>query len=670
MEALKPGDPGVVGRYRLSARLAQGRLGAVFLGKAKDGGTVAVRLVRPDLASDVKFVERFGRTIAAVREVDGRHLAHVLDADADAKWLVTEYAPGLPLDAALREHGALPEDSVRSLGTALARALVAVHEAKVVHQGLGTGTVMLTQDGPQITDLGLPALLGADAADVFPAPEQATGGSVSAATDVFALAGLLCHAAGVHPYGKGTSAELAQKVLRTNPDLTELPEDLAEVLARCLARRPDARPTAAELVELFDGADASGIAWLPEPLRDAVTTAAHTPPPKAKSKSAAAGAPAKTAAKAPAKAAPAAPANAAKKAPAAAKPEAADAAAVRQAASAPTVEAPERGGDAGPDNDTTPVVAAGVPKQAAAPAAPTVQVRKPEPGKSGSAPSPAAVAAAKATVEAPRRAAVERAAAAAADAEGAEAATVEVAKPAGGAEAAAPTVLAPRRPSPAAPADEDAGPDGDATVEVAPEGAAARAAEASAVETVPAGGPLDQPRLVKPRTAEPAAPEASAAAAAAPAAPAVPAQRADAGPRWSPADVPAAPAATPPANVPAASAAPTELAARPLPYAAYPQAAPVEAAQAPAAQFQAAQAPAAAPPKREASSAVWYAVIVLVGLTSAGLAVFRLLDSDWRGLQNPFMGLVLPGISLVFGLAGIVVLALAVAKRRKTQQSA
>ncbi|WTW94098.1 serine/threonine protein kinase [Streptomycetaceae bacterium NBC_01309] len=638
MEALKPGDPGVVGRYRLSARLAQGRLGAVFLGKAKNGGTVAVRLVRPDLASDTKFVERFGRTIAAVREVDGRHLAHVLDADADAKWLVTEYAPGLPLDAALREHGALPEESVRSLGTALARALVAVHEAKVVHQGLGTGTVMLTQDGPQITDLGLPALLGADAADVFPAPEQATGGSVSAATDVFALAGLLCHAAGVHPYGKGTSAELAQKVLRTNPDLTELPEDLAEVLARCLARRPDARPTAAELVELFDGADASGIAWLPEPLRDAVTTAAHTPPPKAKSKSAAAGTPAKTAAKAPAKAAPSAPAKAAKKAPAAAKSEAAGAAAARQAASAATVEAPERGGAVEPDNDTTPVVAAGsapaagVPKQAAAPAAPTVQVRKPEPEKSGSAPSPEAVAAAKATVEAPRRAAVERAAAAAADAEGAEAATVEVAKPAGGADAAA---------------------------------------EASAVETVLAGRPLDQPRLVKPRTSEPAAPEApAAAAAAAPAAPAVPAQRADAGPRWSPADAPAAPAANPPANAPAASAAPTELAARPLPYAAYPQAAPVQAAQAPAAQYQAAQAPAAAPPKREASSAVWYAVIVLVGLTSAGLAVFRLLDSDWRDLQNPFMGLVLPGISLVFGLAGIVVLALAVAKRRKTQQSA
>ncbi|WP_436774747.1 protein kinase domain-containing protein [Yinghuangia sp. YIM S09857] len=666
MEALKPGDPGVVGRYRLSARLVQGRLGAVFLGKAKDGGTVAVRLVRPDLASDPKFVERFRRTVSAVREVDGLHLAHVLEADAEANWLVTEYAPGLPLDAALREHGALPEESIRSLGTALARALVAVHQAKVVHQGLGTGTVMLTQDGPQITDLGLPALLGADAERVFPAPEQATGGAVSAATDVFALAGLLCNAAGVHPYGKGTSTELAQKVLRTNPDLADLPEDLAAVLARCLARRPDARPSAAELVELFDGADATGIAWLPEPLRDAVTTAAHTPLPKPPRKT--------TAAKAAKSAASAGSATSSKAG-------ASDAEA-RKAASAATVKTPERDAAADaaaaapPENDTAPVAvagsapSAGVPKQAAPPAAPTVQVRKSGKGAAGNAGSDAE-AAAKATVEAPKRPEV---AAAAAAVEGADATTVEAPKPASGPAAAEPTVLA-RRPAPAQP-DEADGPDGEATVEVPRENAAARAAEASAAATVLADRPLDQPRLVKPPAsgaeARPAA--AAASAAAAPPAPAVPAQRSDAGPRWSPAAAPgsspeARPAHSPtaPAASAAASAAsaPTELAARPLPPAEYPQAAYPQAAPGQAA---AAQAPAR--PKREASNAVWYAVIVLVGLTSAGLAVYRLLDSEWRDLQNPVMGLVLPGVSLVFGLAGIVVLALAVARRRKTEQSA
>ncbi|NUP31486.1 MAG: hypothetical protein HOU01_07180, partial [Streptomycetaceae bacterium] len=135
MEALKPGDPGVVGRYRLSARLGDGRLGAVFLGADEDGETVAVRLVRPDLAADAKFLGRFRKTTDAVRAVDGAHVARVLDADADGTppWLAAEYAPGITLAEAVRDHGPLPEESLRALGSALARALAAVHEAKATH---------------------------------------------------------------------------------------------------------------------------------------------------------------------------------------------------------------------------------------------------------------------------------------------------------------------------------------------------------------------------------------------------------------------------------------------------------------------------------------------------------------------------------------------------------
>ncbi|NUU25749.1 MAG: hypothetical protein HOV68_30225, partial [Streptomycetaceae bacterium] len=120
-----------------------------------------------------------------------------------------------------------------------------------------------------------------------------------------------------------------------------------------------------------------------------------------------------------------------------------------------------------------------------------------------------------------------------------------------------------------------------------------------------------QPRLIKPRQAEPAPRRVEAEPTQLAAAPPAPAQR---------------------------EAAPREEA--------YPQ--PVQQ------------------PKRQASAAVWYAVIILVGLTSAGLAVYRLLDSEWRELQNPVLGLVLPGVAAVCGLAGLVVLALAIADRRKT----
>ncbi|MGR6997044.1 serine/threonine-protein kinase [Yinghuangia aomiensis] len=278
MEALKPGDPGVVGRYRLSARLGDGRLGAVFLGADEDGETVAIRLVRPDLATDAKFLGRFRKATDAVRAVDGTHVARVLDADADGTppWLAAEYAPGITLADAVRDHGPLPEESLRALGSALARALAAVHEAKVTHQGLSSATVQLTEHGPQITDLGISAMLGADASSALPAPEQATGGGVRPATDVFALAGVVCAAAGVAPYGDTTGPALAQKVLRSAPDLAGLPEDLVEIVAKCLAKRPDARPSAAELAELFDGEDATSAAWLPKAIRAAVAEATKT----------------------------------------------------------------------------------------------------------------------------------------------------------------------------------------------------------------------------------------------------------------------------------------------------------------------------------------------------------------------------------------------------------
>lgn len=655
MEALRPGDPGVVGRYRLSARLGQGRLGAVFLGKAKSGGPVAVRLVRPDLATDTRFMGRF-RTIAGrVRTVDGPFLARVVDADPDGTppWLATEYTAGVPLDAALRDHGPLPEPALRALGGALARALAAVHEAKVVHQGLSATTVMLTADGPRITDLGLPALLGVDAGASLPAPEQATGGTVTAATDVFALAGVVCAAAGVAPYGKAGASDIAQKVLRTTPELDDLPGDLPALIARCLARRPDARPTAAELVDLFEADAPEGTAWLPEAVAAAVTKAAKARPPKSR---------------------PTASANGTRKAAGSTVEDAPDR---REAASASDADAPSDGkssrsdgkpkvqpksrttaradtaANAEPKTRPTPKSEAepepeSSPDETAKPKEPGARTTPAKPGtppdgtakpKTQPAPEPNARTIPESDAK-PGTSADEDAKA---DEDGSED-TTSVATP-----------LIPRQP--------DRSP-GDA-----PRGAAAAAAEPAPADaaTVPAKQPpadappqpLDQPRLLKPHEPTPprpdTAPAAGASVAAAPApaaseaaqasvasaptalAPSVPAPRADAAPtvaapRWSPAATPADQALTAPAELPVVAA----------PYAA-PQ----------------------TRPKREASAAVWYAVIVLVGLTSAGLAVYRLADSEWRDLQNPFMGMVLPGIALVCGLAGLLVLTLAVLDRRK-----
>lgn len=256
MEPLDSTDPQAIGPYRLISRLGVGGMGRVYLARSAGGRTVAVKVVRPELAGDSEFRERFAREVAAARAVDGAYTAPVVDAEPDGAlpWLATSYVLGPSLTDAVRDHGPLPEQSVRALGAGLAQALRAVHAAGLVHRDLKPSNVLLAADGPRVIDFGIARALDGDqmtrtgivvGSPGYMCPEQAAGQPMGPAGDVFSLASVLLFAATGHGPFESESGPAAQlyRVIHDQPELAALPDGLRQAVAVCLAKDPARRPT-------------------------------------------------------------------------------------------------------------------------------------------------------------------------------------------------------------------------------------------------------------------------------------------------------------------------------------------------------------------------------------------------------------------------------------------
>ena len=257
---LQADDPRRIGHYRLTARLGVGGMGVVYLGVGWDGSQVAVKLLRPELAGDQEFRRRFGREVAALVRVKGECTVRVIEADSQSPrpFLVTEYAEGPSLAEYIKTHKTVGPDMLYDLATGLAEALTTIHAAGIMHRDLKPSNIILTQAGPKVIDFGIarrqdtPAMTqtGMVVGSLgFMAPEQISG-QAGPAADIFAWGLTVGYAAaGQPPFGTGNAHAILYQIMYGAPDIAAVPELLRPMVAAALAKDPQNRPTARQLLD-------------------------------------------------------------------------------------------------------------------------------------------------------------------------------------------------------------------------------------------------------------------------------------------------------------------------------------------------------------------------------------------------------------------------------------
>ncbi|MER5510531.1 protein kinase [Streptomyces sp. NPDC002766] len=264
MQSLESTDPATIGGYHLLARLGAGGMGQVYLSRTPTGRPLALKTVRPDLTAAPDFERRFAREIRTSDRVRSPWTVSVVDFSPPGHrplWLATEYVAAPALSDWVAGHGPLPPAALRALAAELAAALTAVHACGLTHRDVKPSNVLLGRDRPMLIDFGIARAAddsrhtstgGVIGSPGYLAPEQAAGGAVTEAGDIFSLGAVLVFAAtGTGPFEypgeQPSAASLLYRIVHEPPRLDGVPAELAPLIRDCLAKRPEGRPDSAEL---------------------------------------------------------------------------------------------------------------------------------------------------------------------------------------------------------------------------------------------------------------------------------------------------------------------------------------------------------------------------------------------------------------------------------------
>ncbi|MFF5635140.1 serine/threonine-protein kinase [Streptomyces sp. NPDC012825] len=263
-------------KYLLEEPLGRGATGTVWRARQREtagaeaavpgqpGETVAIKVLKEELANDADIVMRFLRERSVLLRLTHPNIVRTRDlvVEGDVLALVMDLVEGPDLHRYIRESGPLTPVAAALLTAQIADALAASHADGVVHRDLKPANVLLAErDGamhPMLTDFGIARLADSPGltrthefvgTPAYVAPESAEGRPQTSAVDIYG-AGILLYelVTGRPPFAGGTALEVLHRHLSEEPRRpSTVPGPLWTVIERCLSKDPDRRPSAVNL---------------------------------------------------------------------------------------------------------------------------------------------------------------------------------------------------------------------------------------------------------------------------------------------------------------------------------------------------------------------------------------------------------------------------------------
>ena len=262
-----------IGLYKLDRLLGRGGMGEVYVAEdTRLGRTVALKILRPEVAEDHEHRTRFEREAKALAALKhpGVVTIYALEQIDDDAFFVMDLVEGATLSDLIRKEGALPVAKILELAVPIADAIAAAHKQGIAHRDIKPDNIMVgPKGGVTVLDFGLAKNRGMQFSGLhdglgqstmgltvegrifgtvnYMAPEQVEGSATNLATDVFSLGVVLYEmATGSVPFRGDSTVSILSSILKDQPIALStydnpLPAELDSLIHRCLEKDPDRR---------------------------------------------------------------------------------------------------------------------------------------------------------------------------------------------------------------------------------------------------------------------------------------------------------------------------------------------------------------------------------------------------------------------------------------------